>query len=377
MPGVPRRRRSGWLLLSLICIVILPGVLVGAYLFNQAADQYHSRLGFSVRSGTSQQTMPAPDLLGALGGGSASPVPTESYVVYDYLRSQEIVTAVASEVDLVAVFNRASDDWVFRLGDDASVEDLVRHWRRQISVVYDTLSGIITVEARTFDRESAAAITRAVLAHATALVNEISRAAREDTVGFAERELRDAELRLHAIRAQVRTYRDKEQKADAEDQIRIATGLIAALERDLATARVDLQVARSFTKGNDPRVVRLSNRITVLESRIADERKRFGRGANAKDAQGKSLADVIGDFEELEVEREFAETAYTTALAGLQAAKADARRTQRYLAVHIQPTVADAPQYPERFQILGLIVAALFIFWALLILILSNIRDRV
>lgn len=376
-PGVPRRRRGGWLFLSFLCLLALPAALVGHYLFEQAADQYHSRLGFSVRSGTSQQTMPAPDLLGALGGGPSPLVASESYVVYDYLRSQEIVTAVDRDIDLRAVFSRAPDDWVFALGPEASTEDLVRHWRRQVSVVYDTLSGIVTVEVRTFDRDSATALAQAILGHATRLVNDISRAARDDTVGFAEAELGEAEDRLQAARARIRTYRNLEQKTAAEDQIRIATGLIAALERDLAAARVDLQIAGSFTKDDDPRVLRLTNRIAVLEARIADERKRFGRGDGPDGAGEKSLADVIGDFEELEVEREFAETAYKTALAGLQAAKADARRTQRYLAVHIRPTTADAPQYPERFEILGLTIAALFVLWAVSVLIVSNIRDRV
>lgn len=377
LPGVPQRRRWLPMVLGFLLLVGLPGALCGHYLFGVAADQYHSQIGFSVRSGTSQQALPAPDLMGAMSGGANPLMSTESYIVYDYLRSQEIVEAVNRDIDLKAIFNAARDDWIFRLGDDASLEDLVHHWQRQVPVVYDTLSGIVTVEVRTFDPVSATAIARSILRHSTDLVNEISRAARDDTVGFAEKELREAVAHLQTIRGQIRAFRDVEQKANAEAQIKIAMGLIASLERDLATARVDLKVAESYTRGDDPRLLRLSNRIEVLEARIEAERARFGDGDENVPRNGKSLADLLGDYEELEVEREFAESAYTTALASLQTAKADARRTQRYLAVHINPTTSQAPQYPERFLLLGLIVASLFIFWALLMLIFTNVRDRV
>ncbi|MEM7176751.1 MAG: hypothetical protein AAF503_03510 [Pseudomonadota bacterium] len=375
--SVPKRRRAWPLALSFLVAVLAPAAIAAWYMAEIAADQYQSHLAFSVRSGTSQQALPAPDLLGAMSGGHSPVLSTESYVIYDFLRSQQIVEEVNAEIDLREVFNRAPGDWVFSLGADASTEDLVRYWHWQVPVVYDTLSGIVTVEVRSFDRDSATRIARAILTHATGLVNDISRAAREDTVGFAQRELKVAEARLQTIRSRIRAFRDVEQKANAENQIAIAMGLIATLEGELAKARVDRKVALSYTKPTDPRVQRLENRITVLESRIQEERRRFGKGTEAAAGTDKSLADLMGDFEELEVEREFAQTAYTNALASLQTAKADARRTQRYLAVHVRPTQADEAQYPQRLLIVGLVFGGALVIWILSVLILANIRDRV
>ncbi len=375
--SVPKRRRVWPLTLSFLVAVVAPTLIAAWYMAAVAADQYQSHLAFSVRSGTSQPSLPAPDLLGAMSGGHSPVLSTESYVIYDYLRSQQIVEEVNAEIDLRQVFNRAPRDWVFSLGTDASTEDLVRFWHWQVPVVYDTLSGIVTVEVRSFDRESATRIAKAILTHATGLVNEISRAAREDTVGFAEQELSDAEDRLQRIRTRIRAFRDVEQKANAENQITIAMGLISSLESELAKARVDRKVALSYTKEDDPRVQRLENRIAVLESRIHEERRRFGKGSEDAAGTDKSLADLMGDFEELDVEREFAQTAYTNALASLQNAKADARRTQRYLAVHVRPTQADEAQYPQRLLIVALVFGAALILWALVVLVLANIRDRV
>jgi capsular polysaccharide transport system permease protein len=76
------------------------------------------------------------------------------------------------------------------------------------------------------------------------------------------------------------------------------------------------------------------------------------------------------------VDREFAEQSYTLALATYQQAQAEARRRHRYLAPHIEPTLSDEPEYPDR----PLLVASLFLLalagWSILVLAGYNIRDR-
>ena len=57
---------------------------------------------------------------------------------------------------------------------------------------------------------------------------------------------------------------------------------------------------------------------------------------------------MVGDYEALRVDLEIASTAYTHTLAGYAAAEAEARRQSRYLAPHIQPTMAQESLYPRR-----------------------------
>ena len=80
-------------------------------------------MSFSIRS--EEPGAAAAGILGAItgigGGGSAS----EPDILFEYIRSQEIVAAVDREIDLRAIYNRKPDDWVFSLGEDASIEDLL------------------------------------------------------------------------------------------------------------------------------------------------------------------------------------------------------------------------------------------------------------
>ena len=92
--------------------------------------------------------------------------------------------------------------------------------------------------------------------------------------------------------------------------------------------------------------------------------------------QFKHLAPAMVEFERLAVDRQFAEEAYTVALAAFDAAQAEARRKSRYLAAHIRPTLAETPQYPRRFMLLFMMCFFLTAVWAVGVLVFYSLRDR-
>ena len=85
---------------------------------------------------------------------------------------------------------------------------------------------------------------------------------------------------------------------------------------------------------------------------------------------------MIGAYEELRVDLEFANAAYTQALAGLAAARAESRRQSRYLAPHIQPTLAESALYPRRALLAGLVGLFLMLGWGIVMLVYYNVRDN-
>ena len=77
-----------------------------------------------------------------------------------------------------------------------------------------------------------------------------------------------------------------------------------------------------------------------------------------------------------QVELELATNMYTAAQASLEAAKAEARRTQRYLATHIAPTLAQEAEYPRRIVWTLAVFVGLLLTWSIALLIVGSIRDR-
>jgi len=268
----PRHWFAGF---GFILLVVAPTLLAAVYLTITAADRYGSRVAFSIRS--NQASAPL-EILGAVTQIGNSSVLTDGQVLYDFIRSQQIVETIAAQLPLEDYYNRAPDDWVFSLASGEPIEDLVDYWNRMIDVSLDPATGILAVEARAFTPAEAQTVATHILAASSDLVNRLSDTAREDAVRHASIELRAAEERLRSIRTRLRKFRDIEQEVDPSQNAKVAIGLVASLEEELSQARVQLGLLRGALDDSAPRIVLLQRRVDSLEARIAAERTRLGPG---------------------------------------------------------------------------------------------------
>jgi len=367
-PG-PRTRHI-LVIISFIFMFVLPLAASVTYLYGFSADQYHSQTAFSVRSEEFSNPL---DVLGAFTqtGSSTS---ADSEILNDYILSQPMVEALDAELQLREIFNRYPDDFVFSLGEAAAIEDLVRYWQRMVSVSVNSSSGVLELEVKAFTAEDSHLLAQAIIGKSVALINDLSLIAREDATKFAREDLETAETRLKAIRLNVRNFRNAAQIIDPEADIASQMGVLSVLENRLADALVEREVLSSYAAPEDPRATQMDIRIQAIRSQIAAEKGNIGALGSGTD--GRPLSDVIGEYEELLVDLEFSQTAYTAALIAEEQARAEARRKSRYLAIHIAPTLSQSPQYPQRFVMSLLAAVFLFAAWAVLVLIGYNVRDR-
>jgi capsular polysaccharide transport system permease protein len=364
--GIERRHRG--LVASFLLLVALPFLAVTAYLYLAATDQYHSTTAFSVRS--EEVGSAAAGLLGAItqiGSGSAS----DTDILDSFIRSQEIVETIDAELDLRTIYNRAEGDPWFTLGEGTTVEELVEHWERMVTIDFASSEGIIEVTARAFTPEDATAIAGAILAESSRLVNRLSEQAREDAVRFAREELAEAEENLRVVRQRLAEFRNTNRIVDPSADVAGQMGLLNALQGELAQALVERDMLLSFVGEEDQRVVQANRRIAAVTARIEEERATLG----VVGIEGEALPAIVGRYEELLVDLEFANTAYTQTLAGLAAARAEARRQSRYLAPHVVPTAAESALYPRRAMLAGLVGLFLLLGWGILALVYYNVRD--
>jgi len=367
------RRRHRAVLASFFVVVLLPAALAAAYLHTRAADQYVSTVGFAVRA---QNANPTIELLGgitsSLSGSSSS---SDTDILYEFIRSPGMVSRIDARLDLRALYAAAwPRDPLFAFDPEGSREDLVDYWRRMVRVFYDGGTGLIEVRAHAFAPEAAQAVAAAVLEEASETINDLSAIAREDATRYASEELDIAVERLKDARQAMTAFRSRTQIVDPSADIQGQMGLLSTLQQQLAAALIELDLLRDSARDSDPRVVQAERRIEVIRARIDEERARFGLGGGA--AAGEDYATILAEFERLAVDLEFAERAYTGALAGYDAAVAEARRKSRYLAAYITPEVAEEALYPRRGLIVGLVALFAALGWAISVLVWYAIRDR-
>ncbi|WP_049836250.1 hypothetical protein [Octadecabacter temperatus] len=337
-----------------------------------AADQYASKLAFSVRS---EEQSSAIELLGGITelSGSSS---TDTDVLYAFLNSQELVSRVNERVDLESIWSRVSieQDPLYAYDPGGTIEDLVNHWSRKVSVIYDSGTSLIEIRVLAFDPHEAQRIANAVLAECTVMINNLSTIAREDAIRYSRDDLEIASARLREARQSLTLFRNRTQIVDPSIDTQNQMGLLVTLQQQLADAMIEGDLLRDTTSTSDPRLEQADRRVEVINQRIEEERQKLGLGGGAEGAV--VFADLVGEYEGLIVDREFAEVAYTTALAGFNGAQAEARRQSRYLAAHIQPSLAQKAEHPERIKLILFVALFSFLSWCVLALVYYSLRDR-
>ena len=375
-PPVPeaRSRPRHWTaLFSFLLLVIAPMAAATWYLYERAAPRYVSTSGFSVRS---EETGSALDLLGAVAqvSGSSS---SDTDILYQFIQSQELVTRADEVLDLRAIWSKGDPDVdpIFTYHAPGTIEDLVDYWKRMVGVYSDSGTGLIDVEVQAFTPEDAQRINEFIYNESSAMINRLSAIARDDATSYAREELQATVEQVKVAREALTRFRNETQIVDPNASIQSQMGILSSLQSQLAQTLIDLDILLQTTSQGDPRVTQAQRRIEVTEARIAEERNKLGIG-NSNSSEGTAFADLVGEYERLQVDREFAEASYAASRAAFDSAVAEARRQTRYLAAHVRPTFAESAQHPKELQLLGLLFLFLFLTWSLLVLMVYALKDR-
>lgn len=364
-----RMKLRHWMvILSFLVCVITPFAGAAFYLYAVAADQYVSKVGFSVRreeAGSAVET-----LIGITGFSGSSSSDTD--ILYEFIQSQKLVRTIDDRLDLRQIYGKPDADFFFRLPQDAAIEDMVAYWLRMVRIVYDPGTGLIEIEVRAFEPQDARAIAEQIFELSSERINLLSSIAREDATRYASEELEQAEDRLRDARQALTEFRNETQIVDPSADIQGRMGLVNSLQAQLAEALIELDLLTETTSRSDPRVTQASRKIEVIRNRIDDERDKLG----VSDGNQEAFANLVGQFEVLQVDLEFAEKSYLSARAAYDTAVAEAGRKSRYLAAYVEPTQAEQSTHPRRALIMAVLLILLLGSWGTMVLIFYSLKDR-
>lgn len=362
--------RHHMILISFVLAVLVPFLVSAVYLWGRAADQYASTLGFSVHREELSSAISILSGISSISGSSS----TDTDILYEYIFSQKLVEDIDKEMDLRAIWSKAPEDFVFSYQSPGKIEDLVEYWSDMVSVHYNSSTRLIEVQVRAFDPVDAQAIATAIFDRSSGMINELNDIAAADAIRYTAEELERTEADLWLARQSMTNFRIKYQVVDPATEMVTASGLVAALEQQLSSALVDLDVLKGSASAEDPRIPVAERRIKVIENRISEERSKVTTSIAGQEGEG--YAAIVAEFESLSIDRLFAEEAHRAARAAHEIAKTEARRQSRYLAAHVQPTLAQSPRYPARMTNLMVVASFCFMLWAIAVLIYYSLRDR-
>jgi capsular polysaccharide transport system permease protein len=398
-------KKRPWLTLSVLACVALPTFVAALFYIFIAADRYVSEARFAVRSNEAQ----AADALGMITGLPSSATVSDSYIVADYIESRDMVIELEKRLPLREMYRSDDADYFSRLGGEVTLEDLVAYWQSRIDVYYDSTKSTIAVEVQAFAPGDAERIAGEIVDITRRLVNDLSAQARRDAVEFAASEVMRAELRVRGAREDMLEFRLTHNELDPTQSAEATLTLAAELKGERSRLASQLASLTGYLSDDAPSIQMLKSRIAALDGEVASiegrishaspdpapagedtirgaiESESFDPNADASAAErvtaesgasSDAMANVVGDYQELLLNQEFAEKAYTAAMGSLERARTEASRNQSYLAIYAKPVAADAALYPNRFLAVLIVLIISATLWATGAFAVLTVKDH-
>lgn len=354
----------------LLIVVIIPTLLVGAYLYLIASDQYESEAHFLVHGAdsTPQPGIGVNQVISMATGISASQ--NEAMSVADYLTSHDAVNRLRRENGLVQKFQGPGIDLLSRLwGNNPTPERLLSYYRRQVDIEYNTETGITVLKVHSFTPGDSYELARKLLAMGEERINDLNLRSYKDAVSLGERQLASAEHDLAVNQQAMTQFRQTRHDIDPQASGQAQLGLVTTLTGQLAAARAQLNATRGLISPDSPQIRALESRVESLSAELNRQSNRLTGGNN-------TIAGEISDYESLKLRQQFLAKRYDAAASALQQARARAMRQQLYVVRVVDANMPVKSLYPERFRILATVFVSLLLIYSISWLIAAGVREH-
>lgn len=374
VPSRPRAKISQnygekiWFVLS----VVLPVTIATIYFAFFASSQYVAEFRFAVKDASMQTAGAASTNLMAMIGGSGSAA-YDNYLVTDYLLSRQAAEELQSRINVTQLYAHPGADWWARFDPSEPMEKFVTYWQSMVSARYDQVTGIAIAQVRAFTPEDALKIANSLVTLSEELVNRIASRTQNDAVRFAQQEVHKAEDRLKDIRAKLTEYRNKVGVIDpASSVVASNSALTQNLRAALTQMETQLQTLRlQNLQPNAPAVITLQNQINSTKEQLA-----IIEGSVGRNKSGAALSSVIAEYEQLDLERQFAQAMVTSTMAALDAARANAASQHLYITPYVRPSLPESSLYPRRILAIGTAAGLALIVWLIGLMVGRSIIER-
>ncbi len=375
-PASPGGSMSPWRRLTrrfnkiFVITVLLPTIVAGLYYGVIASDVYISEARFVVRNPQRQAVTSG---LGSLlqGATGFSRSQDDTYSVHDYVLSRDALHELDQQLKVRKAFESPDVDWFNRFpgpSPDDSFEAFYRHYRKYVTVEYDTVSSITTLYVRAYTAKDSQAINDLLLQMGERLVNNLNTRSRQDLIQVAQKEVGAAEERSKIAAVALSGYRGRQALFDPDRQSALQLQGVAKLQEELLASEAQLAQVRQLSPDN-PQIPSLRSRVEALRKTIGSE------GSKVAGADG-SFTSKSTVYDRLQLEKVFAERQLATALAALESARNEANRKQLYLERLVQPNLPDKAVEPRRIRSVLMVLVLGLVLWGVASLVVASVKEH-
>ena len=349
--------------------LIVPTFLSLIYFGLWASPMYIAEARFAVRGadngiidtgGLASMLLPAGSAIG-----------TDVNIVTEYIQSPDIMEAVDKELHIFEHFASHDYDIISRLEGDATRDERLSYWQWAVKPSLDPETGIVALSVKAYEPEVAKKLAEAVLAKSEALVNAMSRRAQDDAITLAMREVKTAEGRVSKAQEAMRSFRDRSGMLDPTSTAGGLQGIVSELESEVVKTKAQIAEASTYMSKDAPALVGLKARLAAVEKQLAAEKLRL-----AGESKSGSMTSIAGEYEDLQIESEFARQQLVSAMTSLEAARVKAEAQSRYVVAFQVPVLPDESLYPRPFLFTLFVFVGALVIVGICSLIIAAVREH-
>lgn len=348
--------------------VLIPTFIAVIYYSLICTPRYVSESTFSIRTSQSNGS----DLLQSLTGlpsNKTGSTAEDNYAIAELLHSHTLISRLPNHLSIRTLFNNDNIDFLSRL-TSAKQNEITKYWRKRVHINVDSLSNLSTLSIQAYSAEEAKTLNEFLLRESEMFINELSNRIQNDAAEQAKKELSLSEGRLAKANNALNTFLNTNGEIDPSKSISARGEILASLEAQLAAKQTEFSAKRAFLKQNSPILTTLKGEISALKKQIHKQGQLL-QGSSTK------TTELLTQYQNLLLEKEFAQQAYGAALASTEKARIEASTQKRYLVRIIEPNLPDETTEPR--ALMNILTVALFTFllWGIGSLLIATVRDHI
>jgi capsular polysaccharide transport system permease protein len=360
IPTLLRRRTFGAAFAASLLAALYWGLI--------ASDRYVSEAHVIIQKTdlSAGPTMDFSSLLGNTGGAK-----TDQLLLRDHLRSVDMLKKLDARLDLRSHYSDWHRDPLARMWfRNTSLEGFHNHFLSRVSVEFDEYAGVLIIKAQAYDPKTAQAIAMALVEEGERHMNAMAHSLAQDQVTFLEKQVGDMSVRAMQARQAMLTFQNEQGMASPQGTAENLAAIINRLEAQLSDLKTRRAVLLGYLMPNSPNVIELDQQIDAVQKQIEKEQARLASPG------GNRLNSTVEEYQRLQMEAEFAQDMYKTALAALEQGRIEASRTLKKVSMLQAPTEPQYPLEPRRLYNIIVFILVTLLLAGIVHLLAAIIRDH-
>jgi len=345
-------------------VLIMIGIIYWGLI---ASDRYVSEARIVVDRTDLAKSQNA-DFLSLVTGGKND---NDLMLLREHLRSVDMLNKLDEKLDLRSHYSDKRYDFLSRMWfKDASQEFLHRHFLSRVSIEMDNLSGVLRIRTQAYTPDMARSITMSLVEEGEMFMNEMAHRLARAQVEFLEKQVAQLGDRVLAARSAVLEYQGAKGLVSPQATIESIASIVANLEAKIADLKARRQAMLGYLSPNVPEISQITLQIDALEKQLHEEQARLAS------PKGLTLSRTAEEFQRLQMEVEFAQDLYKSALVALETGRVEATRILKKVSVLQSPTMPQYPLEPRRIYNMVVFAISVLVITGIAQMLVAIIRDH-